>query len=67
MISLSFRYVIMDVVKVMQFMELLWHVYAGIVEHAECREDIWNGPDNKKYSWFLNQLKSTECAYTAFL
>lgn len=59
--------VIMDVVKVMQFMEQLWHVYTGIVENAECRENIWSGPDNKKYTWFLNQLKSTECAYTALL
>lgn len=59
--------VIMDVVNVMHFMELLRHVYTDIVENAECREDIWSGPDNKKYTWFLNQLKSTECAYMALL
>lgn len=55
------------IVKVIQFMALMWHVYKGIVENTECREDIWSRPDNKKHTWFLNQFKSTECAYTALL
>lgn len=55
------------IVKVNQFMALMWHVYKGIVEKTERREDIWSRPDNKKHTWFLNQLKSTECAYTALL